>query len=43
MHKNQDFVVAVNILILFAHALFSWAARHTTVCLDSAKIFIGTE
>ena len=34
MHENRDFVVPVNILTPFAHALFSWAARHTTECLD---------
>ena len=34
MRENQDFVVPVNILTLFARAPFSWAARHTTVCLD---------
>ena len=36
MRENRDFVVPVNILTTFAHALFSWAARHTTVCLDKA-------
>ena len=35
MRENRDFVVPVNILTTFAHAPFSWAARHTTVCLDS--------
>ena len=34
MRENRDFVVPVNILTTFAHAPFSWAARHTTVCLD---------
>ena len=34
MRENRDFVVPVNILTPFAHAPFSWAARHTTVCLD---------
>ena len=34
MRENHDFVVPVNILTTFAHAPFSWAARHTTVCLD---------
>ena len=34
MHENQDFAVPVNILTLFARTLFSWAARHITVCLD---------
>jgi len=34
MHENRDFSVPVNILTTFAHAQFSWAARHTTVCLD---------
>ena len=35
MRENRDFVVPVNILTPFAHAPFSWAARHTTVCLDT--------
>ena len=35
MRENCEFVVPVNILTLFARALFSWAARHITVCLDS--------
>ena len=35
MCENQDFVVPVNILTPFAQAPFSWAARHTTGCLDS--------
>ena len=34
MRENRDFVVPVNILTTFAHTPFSWAARHTTVCLD---------
>ena len=34
MCENRDFVVPVNILTPFARALFSWATRHTTVCLD---------
>jgi len=34
MRENRDFVVPVNILTTFAHGPFSWAARHTTVCLD---------
>ena len=34
MRENRDFVVPVNILTSFARAPFSWAARHTTVCLD---------
>ena len=34
MHKNRDFVVPVNIHTLFERASFSWAAQHTTVCLD---------
>ena len=34
MHENQDFVVPVNILTRFVCAPFSWAARHTTMCLD---------
>ena len=44
MRENRDFVVPVNILTTFAHAPFSWAARHTTVCLDSIvqfTFFIG--
>ena len=36
MRENRDFVVPVNILTTFARAPFSWAARHTTVCLDQA-------
>ena len=35
MRENRDFVVPVNILTTFARAPFSWAARHTTVCLDA--------
>ena len=38
MRENRDFVVPVNILTLFAHAPFSWAARHTTVCLDVFQV-----
>ena len=34
MRENRDFVVPVNILTTFARPPFSWAARHTTVCLD---------
>ena len=34
MHENCDFVVSVNILTYFARPPFSWAAQHTTVCLD---------
>ena len=34
MRENRYFVVPVNILTPFARAPFSWAARHTTVCLD---------
>ena len=34
MRENRDLVVPVNILTSFARAPFSWAARHTTVCLD---------
>ena len=34
MRENSDFVVPVNILTPFVHAPFSWAAQHTTVCLD---------
>ena len=30
MRENRDFVIPVNILTPFAHALFSWAAQHTT-------------
>jgi len=33
MYENRDFVVTVNVLTQFAHAPFSWAARHTTVYL----------
>ena len=38
MHENCDFVVPVNILTPFAHALFSWALRQTTVRLDMSHI-----
>jgi len=38
MRENRDFVVPVNILTTFARAPFSWAARHTTVCLDTSYI-----
>jgi len=34
MHENREFVVPINILTPFARTPFSWAARHTTVCLD---------
>jgi len=37
MRENRDFVVPVNILTPFARTPFSWAARHTTVCLDYYK------
>ena len=40
MRENRDFVVPVNILTTFAHAPFSWAARHTTVCLDLLQYHI---
>ena len=40
MRENRDFVVPVNILTPFARAPFSWAARHTTVCLDQLAINI---
>jgi len=32
--ENLDFVVPVIIPSLFARAPFSWAARHTMMCLD---------
>jgi len=32
IHEHCNFVIPVNISLLFAWA--SWAARHTTVCLD---------
>ena len=38
MHENHDFVAPVNIFIPFTHALFSWAAQHSTVCLDIRKL-----
>ena len=43
MRENRDFVVPVNILTTFARAPFSWAARHTTVCLDQDlfKVSLG--
>jgi len=34
MCENCNFVVPVNIVTPFANAPFSWAARHTTICLD---------
>ena len=40
MRENRDFVVPVNILTTFAHAPFSWAARHTTVCLDLTGLIV---
>jgi len=42
MRENRDFVVPVHILTLFAHAPFSWAARHTTVCLNELVEAIST-
>ena len=39
MRENHDFVVPVNILTPFARTPFSWAARHTTMCLDSSSEF----
>ena len=42
MCENRDFVVPVNILTPFAHAPFSWAARHTTVCLDLDIVIFNT-
>ena len=33
MRENRDFVVPFNLLTSFAHASFSWATQHTTVCL----------
>ena len=41
MRENRYFVVPVNILTPFARAPFSWAARHTTVCLDTMFFLIG--
>jgi len=40
MRENRDFVVPVNIFTTFAHAPFSWAARHTTVCLDDGYTYL---
>ena len=42
-HRARDawksyFVIPVNILALFAYSPFSWAARHTTVCLRGYSI-----
>ena len=34
------FVLHVNILTLCAHTLFSWAARHTNVCLDISQFVL---
>ena len=42
MRENRYFVVPVNILTPFAHAPFSWAARHTTVCLDIGEFISAT-
>ena len=39
MRENCDLVIPVNILTYFARAPFSWAARHTTVCLDKTDIY----
>ena len=38
MRDNRDFVVPVNTLTPFVRALFSWATRHTTVCLDIGEL-----
>ena len=38
IRENHNRVVPVNILIPFAHALFSWAPKHTTVCFDIFKL-----
>ena len=38
MRENCNFVVPISILTLFVLTLFSWAARHTTVCLDNVKV-----
>ena len=35
MHENCNFVLRFNIPALIVHAPFSWAARHTTECLDT--------
>ena len=35
------FVLHVNILTLCTHAPFSWAAQHTTVCLDYTKFIFS--
>jgi len=37
--ENCDFVVPVNILTPLVHTLFSTAAQHTTVCLDTVCMF----
>ena len=34
IRENRDFAVPLNILTPFVCVLFSWAAQHTTVCLD---------
>ena len=38
MCENHDFVIPVNILTPFAHALFCWVPRHTTMCFDSLHL-----
>jgi len=38
MRENYDFIVPVNILTPFTHALSSYATRHTTVCLVVCEI-----
>ena len=34
MRIKSHFVLRINIIMLCAHVPFSWAAQHTTVCLD---------
>ena len=34
MHENCDFIFPINMLTPFGCTPFSWAAQHTTVCLD---------
>ena len=38
VHENRNFAALVYIWTLFVRGLFSWAAQHTTMCLDNIKI-----
>ena len=41
MRDNRNFVVPVNILTPVCARPFSWAARHTTVCLDMIAVTLN--